>query len=242
MHDPLAKKLACLDRLAREEEEEVLRSLVAQVRIVEPRNDLVVNGSRPSHSTLLLDGFAGRYNLTDDGRRQITSIHVSGDFVDLHSFLLKTMDHGVTALTRCRIGLVPHSALMGISETEPHLTRLLWLTTLIDGAIHWEWLLTMSRLSSLEQTAHLFCEFYMRLSAVGLANEADRSIPLPLTQGELGDALGITTVHVNRVLQEMRARTLVVWNGGRLTIPNWDRLAEIGQFNPLYLHQHCEPR
>ncbi|WP_336487085.1 Crp/Fnr family transcriptional regulator [Methylobacterium nigriterrae] len=241
MHDPLAKKLACLDRLS-PAEEGILRTIVAQVRIIEPRHDLVENGSRPSNSTILLDGFAGRYNLTDDGRRQITSIHVAGDFVDLHSFLLKTMDHGVTALTRCRVGLVPHAVLAQITETQPHLTRLLWLTTLIDGAIHREWLLTMSRLSALEQTAHLFCELYTRLSAVGLANAADRSILLPLTQGELGDVLGITTVHVNRVLQEMRARTLVVWNGGRLIIPNWDRLAEVGLFNPLYLHQHSEPR
>ena len=152
-------------------------------------------GDRPTYSNLLLDGFAARYKIFSNGRRQITALHVIGDFVDLHSFLIKTMDHGVLALTPCRIAAVPHATLEKISNEYPHLTRLLWLNTLIDGAIHREWLTAMGRLSATAHMAHLVCELFLRLKTVGRID--GDMIQIPLTQAELGDTLGLSTVHVN---------------------------------------------
>jgi CRP-like cAMP-binding protein len=174
------------------------------------------------------------------GRRQITDFHVVGDFVDLHSFLLKTMDHGILALTQCRVGLVPHTTLTEITEKYPHLARLLWLNTLIDSAVHREWLTAMGRRPANGHLAHLICELFLRLKIVGQADNG--TIQLPITQAELGDALGLSTVHVNRVLQSLRADGLVRWQGSSLTILDWDRLQEVAEFTPTYLNLQHEPR
>jgi CRP-like cAMP-binding protein len=202
--------------------------------------DLVREGDRPTESSLLLDGFAARYKLLRNGRRQITALHIPGDFVDLHSFLLKKMDHGVVALTRCRVGLVPHSTLHEITETHLHLGRLLWLSTLIDAAIHREWLVAMGRRPALNQIAHLVCELFLRLQAVGLTQ--DKSFELPLTQAELGDVLGLSTVHVNRVIQQLRADGVITWSEKRIVIEDWSHLQQIAEFDPTFLNLENEPR
>jgi CRP-like cAMP-binding protein len=164
---------------------------------------------------------------------------VLGDFVDLHSFLLGKMDHGVVALTPCRVGVVPHEELRAITERYPHLTRLLWLSTLIDGAIHREWLVAMGRRSALGHTAHLICELFLRLQAVGQVDGT--TMQLPITQAELGDTLGISTVHVNRVVQELRNQGLITWRGEKLTIDDWDALRNAAEFDPTYLHLNAKP-
>nr|WP_236960146.1 Crp/Fnr family transcriptional regulator [Methylobacterium durans] len=241
MTDLFVRKLSGLDRL-NDEEVQILRGLTPQARSVDARADVIVQGSRPTSSTLLLEGLTGRYRILTDGRRQITSIDVPGDFVDLHSFPLKTMDHGVIALSACRVATAPHAELARITETQPHLTRLLWLTTLIDAAIHREWLVALGRMSALERMGHLFCELYMRLNAVGLADAQTHSFALPVTQSDVGDMLGITNVHVNRTLQDMRRRNLVTWRGATVSIPDWDGLVEVARFDASYLHQEREPR
>ncbi|MER2269634.1 Crp/Fnr family transcriptional regulator [Methylobacterium oxalidis] len=241
MSDLLVRKLSCLDKL-NEEEVRILCELTPQTRTYDARSDVVEQGSRPTFSTLLLEGMTGRYRILADGRRQITSIDVPGDFVDLHSFPLKTMDHGVIALSPCKTAMAPHADLLRITETQPHLTRVLWLTTLIDAAIHREWLVAVGRMSALERMGHLFCELYCRLGAVGFTDRENRSYTLPITQGELGDMLGITNVHVNRTLQELRRRGLVTWRGQTVAIPNWSNLVEVARFDPSYLHLHSEPR
>ncbi len=187
-----------------------------------------------------MEGFAARYKILPSGRRQITAIHVPGDFVDLHSFLLKTMDHGVMALTACELALVPHATLLRITEEKPHLARLLWLGTLIDAAIHREWLTMMGRSSATAHMAHLICELFCRLQLVGLTD--GWSFRCPLTQEELGDTLGLSTVHVNRVLKELRERKLVSWQNGIVTIANWQGLQDLGEFSELYLNLIREPR
>lgn len=239
MPNPLVLKLEQRDRLS-DDEKRVLESAISRVRVVEADEDIVHEGETPSESSLLLDGFAARYKIFSNGRRQITAIHVAGDFVDLHSFLLKTMDHGVLALTPCRVAVVPHAALERITDEHPHLTRLLWLNTLIDGAIHREWLTTMGRLSATAHMAHFICELFLRLKAVG-RTDGD-TIHLPLTQAELGDTLGLSTVHVNRVLQELRKEGLIRWQGDALTILDWERLEKVGEFTPTYLNLQHEHR
>ena len=239
MATPLIRKLEQRDLLS-DEEKEVLENAIAKVREVAADEDIVKEGDRPSESSLLLEGFAARYKVLSNGRRQITDFHVVGDFVDLHSFLLKTMDHGILALTRCRIGAVPHATLHHITETYPHLARLLWLHTLIDSAVHREWLTAMGRRPANAHLAHLICELFVRLRLVGQAD--NDTIQLPITQAELGDALGLSTVHVNRVLQSLRAEGLVRWQGSSLTILDWDRLQEVAEFTPTYLNLQHEPR
>ncbi len=239
MTNPLILKLEQRDKLS-DDEKRVLESAIARVRTVAADEDIVRQGDRPTESSLLLDGFAARYKIFSNGRRQITAIHVAGDFVDLHSFLIKPMDHGVLALTPCRIAAVPHATIEKIVDEHPHLTRLLWLTTLIDGAIHREWLTAMGRLSATAHMAHLICELFLRLEAVG-RTDGD-TIQIPLTQAELGDTLGLSTVHVNRVLQELRKEGLIRWQGDALTILDWDRLKAVGEFTPTYLNLHQEHR
>ena len=202
--------------------------------------DLVREGERPDRSQLVISGFTTRYRVLSDGQRQITAIHVPGDFVDLHSFVLKEMDHSVGALSDCRIISFPHQGLATITERFPHLTRLLWLMTLLDSAIHREWIVAMGRRSAAGQMAHLVCELYVRLGVVGLVT--NDSFTLPLTQMELADALGISAVHVNRVLQELRGENLLTWQNQVIHVLDWPRLQERAEFDPRYLHLNSEPR
>jgi CRP-like cAMP-binding protein len=194
----------------------------------------VREGDRPTESTLMIEGFCGRYSTFADGRRQFTALHIAGDFVDLHSFLLKPMDHGVVALSPCRIVTFPHAALREITEQFPHLTRVLWFSTLIDAAIHRAWLVSMGRRAALAHMAHLLCELLLRLHVVGLAE--GRSFNFPLTQQELADILGLSMVHVNRVIQDLRAKKLVAWRSGRVSILDWEGLVALAEFDPTYLH------
>ena len=150
------------------------------------------------------------------------------------------MDHGVVALTHCQVGLVPHSTLREITETHLHLGRLLWLSTLIDAAIHRKWLVAMGRRPALNQIAHLVCELFLRLKAVGLTQ--DMSFELPLPQSELGDVLGFSTVHVNHVIQQIRADRLVTWSEKRIVIEDWPHLQQVAEFNPTFLNLEIEPR
>ncbi|HZH50729.1 MAG TPA: Crp/Fnr family transcriptional regulator [Microvirga sp.] len=237
--EALVRKLAQRDELSHEEKR-ILRDIIVRIKEYRADEDMIREGDRPTESTLLLEGFAARYKGLANGKRQITALHVPGDFVDLHSFLLKTMDHGIVALTPCRAGAVPHEALREISERHPHLARLLWLNTLVDGAIHREWIVAMGRRPAPGQMAHLFCELFLRLQAVGLTE--DHSFRLPLTQAELGDTLGLSTVHVNRVLQELRADGLISWRGDTVEIEDWDGLVRVAEFDPAFLNLQNEPR
>lgn len=236
---PLYSRLAARDELS-EKEREALRSIAGPPRTISAGTDMVVEGARATRSTLVTDGYCTRYRVMENGERQITSIHVPGDFVDLHSFLLKVMDHSVAALSTCTVAYFEHSDLEAITRQFPHLTRLLWLSTLLDTAIHREWIVGLGRLSAFARLAHLICELYVRLKVIGEAD--DNGFVLPITQVELADALGISSVHVNRVLQEMRDRQLVVWKGARIDIVDWRKLSEAAEFDPRYLHLEREPR
>ncbi|MGO4449766.1 Crp/Fnr family transcriptional regulator [Phyllobacterium sp. TAF24] len=221
-------------------EKDLLRSLVKREKHFAVDEDLVSEGSRPMFSTLLLDGFAARYKILDDGRRQITSLHIAGDFVDLHAFPLKIMDHGIVALTPCHVALVEHDDLKRITETSPHLTRLFWLDTLIDGAIHREWIVAMGRKSKKAHIAQLLCELFVRLQVV--LRTDGQSFHFPLTQVELADVVGISVVHLNKSIQSLRKEHLLTWTNHTVTILDWDRLAQFAEFDPLYLNLSVEPR
>lgn len=223
-----------------EEEEALLAAAITKEASFAAGDDIVTVGSRPAHSSLLVDGFAARYKLLSDGGRQITALHVAGDFVDLHAFLLKTMDHGIVALSPCRVGFAEHTDLKVISEKAPHLTRLLWLDTLVDGAIHREWIVAMGRRSRKSQLAHLICELHVRLRGVNRA--VDWSFHFPLSQAEMADVLGLSVVHMNRVIQSLRKEGLISWTHHTISILDWPRLQEVAEFDPTYLSMVREPR
>jgi CRP-like cAMP-binding protein len=235
----LIRNLEARDPLS-DEEKRVLHDMISSVRDVAPNEDMVREGDRPAHSILLFEGFTCRAVVLSGGQRQITSIHIPGDFVDLHGFLLKVMDHSVTSLTACRIGLVPHATLREISEKHPHLTRLLWLGTLIDAAIHRRWITSLGRQSALAHIAHLLCEMFLRQKEAGITDGP--VFRVPMTQVRLADALGLSTVHTNRVVREVRATGFVEWDGETATMKDFNGLAKLADFDPVYLSLQREPR
>jgi CRP-like cAMP-binding protein len=235
----LLMKLRARD-LVGNDEEQVLRDAIAEVRELPAGRVIVRAGTILSESTLLFDGFVCRYKDLADGQRQIMEIHVPGDFLDLHGFLLKRIDHNVAAMTPVRYAAVPHDALRRISEGYPHLTRILWFSTLLDAAIHREKIISIGRRSAIARIAHLFCELYVRLKLVGLA--AGNRYALPLKQADLADATGLTSVHVNRMLRKLRNEEILTFRGGEAVIHDWDRLQHLAEFNPTYLHLERRPR
>jgi CRP-like cAMP-binding protein len=235
----LLLKLRARD-LVSAEEEAVLRASIAEIREFPAGRTIVRTGTTLGASTLLVDGIVCRYKDLADGQRQIMELHVAGDFVDLHGFLLKRLDHNVGAMTPVRVASVPHDALRGITETHPHLGRMLWFSTLLDAAIHREKILSIGRRSALGRIAHIFCELQIRLRMVGLANEGGYA--LPLTQADLADVTGLTSVHVNRMLKKLRDDNLLTFRGGTVTIGDWEQLQRVAEFDPTYLHLERRPR
>ena len=239
MLTPLFLNLGQHDTLS-EGEKALLTEAIVETTEFAAGTDIVTVGSRPGHSSLLMDGFAGRYKMLSDGGRQITALHVAGDFVDLHAFLLKTMDHGIIALSRCRVGFAKHGDLKVITEKAPHLARLLWLDTLVDGAIHREWIVAMGRRSRKSHLAHLICELFVRLEGVGLTSGS--SFHFPLSQAQMADVLGLSAVHMNRVIQGLRREGLISWVNHTISILDWDKIRELAEFDPTYLSMVKEPR
>ena len=211
----------------------VLEAAAGRTATLPGNKDIVEEGSSPKESCLLIGGFAARYKQLQSGGRQITALHVPGDFVDLHSFLLQPMDHSIIALSDCKVVYFPHTALHQITEKHPGLTRMLWADTLRDGAIHREWLVAMGRLSAEQHTAHFLCELYLRLGAIGLVQ--DDSFALPLTQSTMADTMGLSHVHMNRALQALRAKQAVSFERGMVVIKNFEALAKFAEFDPTYL-------
>ena len=182
MIDKHLLKLRARDDVS-EVEESLIRSFVSPATEIAAKKTIIRAGDRLSRSTLLLEGMMCRYKDLANGSRQITELHVAGDFVDLHSFTLKRLDHNIMAMTPCVIATVDHADLKRMTEEAPHLTRLYWFTTNLDAAVHREWELSLGRRTAISRTAHLFCELQVRLGIVGLAD--DKGFDLALTQVDL---------------------------------------------------------
>ena len=221
------------------EEEQALRWAVSEVKQIAKDKTAIPENMELTTSTLLLEGMMVRYKDLSDSARQITQLHVPGDFVDLHSFTLKRLDHNIMTITDCRVASFPHDRLREITEKHPHLTRLLWFSTNVDGAAHREWELSLGRRSALQRTAHLFCELYYRLKVVGLTDGT--SFAFPLTQTEIAEAKGLTSVHVNRTLRELREGNFVTVQKGVVTIHDLHGLMRICEFDPAYLYLERHP-
>lgn len=215
-------------------EQRAIQDLPARPRLVGPGVDIVPAGSAPVQCCLVLDGWLCRYRLLSAGRRQILALHLPGDVPDLQNLHLPTRDDGLAALTKATVALIPHESLRALTTAFSNLATALWRTLLVDAAIQRAWLVGLGRRSAHERTAHLVCELYLRLAAIGLA--ADHRYRLPLTQAALADTLGLTSVHINRTFTAMREQNLLTLRGGVLTIHDWDALVQAGGFDPGYLH------
>lgn len=231
--DLFISKLRARHQLSREEET-ALRTMRWEERRFERHQVLVRPGEELNQSMLLTSGFALRCKFTPEGTRQITEINIPGDFIDLHGFILHRLDHEITAASRCQIATVPHSELMRVTQEFGRLSRVLWFQTLVDASIHREWMLVLGKKRSRSRVAQLFCEMQSRLAIVGLPSENGYS--LPFNQQDLADITGMTPVHLNRCLKELRDANLVTFRNGHVDFQDLAGLAREAQFVPEYLH------
>jgi CRP-like cAMP-binding protein len=211
-----------------------IERLPVMVRDYPADQDIVRDGERPTHCCIVLEGFTCRYKVISDGRRQILAFNIPGDVPDLLSLHLEIMDHSLATMVPSRLGLVQHTAMRELCEARPAVAAAFWRETLIDGAAFRAWITGMGRLSARARLAHLLCELLLRLDAVGLADGF--RYRLPLTQAEIGDALGLSVVHVNRLLQDLKAEGHIAIERKTVTILDWDMFRSIAQFDPGYLH------
>lgn len=211
----------------------LLDEVISHSSQVGPREDLIREGEVPDDVHLILDGFACRYKILNDGTRQIMAYLIPGDFCDLHVFILRAMDHSIGTLSRCKVVDIPRRRVLQMTE-RPSIARALWWATLVDEATLREWLVNIGGRPAEQRVGHLLCELLLRLRAVGMAD--DDGYELPITQAELADTMGLSTVHANRVLQRLRAEKLITLSGRKLVILDLPKLWAFSGFNPNYLH------
>jgi CRP-like cAMP-binding protein len=214
---------------------EAVERLPMTMRELPAQGAIVREGERPTQCCLVIEGYACRSKTTDSGKRQILSIHIAGDIPDLQSLHLHVMDHDLTTLSRCTVAFIPHDALRVLTRERPRVAEALWRETLIDAAVFREWIVNVGRRSAASRMAHLLAEISKRLEAIGLA-EGDR-FELPMTQIDLADALGLSSVHVNRVIQELRRAGILDMRKHAVALRDLPRLKQLADFDALYLHQ-----
>jgi CRP-like cAMP-binding protein len=231
--DPLIRKLEASIGLD-EAEREALRRLPIQPAALKARQDIVREGDRPSRCFVLLEGVTCAYKVLGESRRQIMAFHLQGDSPDLQSLHLHTLDNSLATITPCRVGFIAHEPLRELCAKFPRIAAALWRETLLEAAIFRAWMSSIGRREAPGRIAHLFCEIHLKSAAVGLA-EAN-SCPFPITQEEMADALGLSTVHVNRTLQDLRAAGLIALSRGVLTLLDQKGVERLAEFDPTYLH------
>ncbi len=225
--------LGLIGRLS-DADKEALLSIKGEIRDLTRGEDVLRDGDRPTYSVVVISGLLQRYTTSPEGKRQIHSFYLPTDTPSLEAVHIGVMDNNLGAVTQSRVGLVPFSELFRVMDTHPNLTALMWRETLVQASILRAWLMRNSQTLAHEQMAHLFCEVMTRARAAGLV-QGD-TCDLPIRQEDLGDALGMTNVHVSRTLAMIRASGSVEFRGGKLTVMNWEQLVQIAQFDGSYLH------
>ncbi|MET0657158.1 MAG: Crp/Fnr family transcriptional regulator [Steroidobacteraceae bacterium] len=233
----LIRKLETFVELA-DEEKRALQDAVGPTRSYAAHEDLVREGESTNGVPVVMSGFACRHKMLPDGRRQVIGYFLPGDMCDARVFILRKMDHTISALAPTTTCLLPREAIIDLTSRYPRITRAFWWNTLVEEAIVRQWLVNIGQRTALERLAHLFCEVYMRLHAVGLTTQA--GCELPVTQSELADTVALSTVHVNRTLKELRRVGLVSIGGRSLTIHDLPGLQALAMFDPRYLHLEGE--
>lgn len=236
---PAASKLEAFTKLSADDKT-ALAQASRNLRFVDARRDLVSEGDKPRFVHLILDGWACRYKQLPDGKRQIVGLFVPGDFCDLNVYILKYIDHNIGAITRLKVAMIAPEEMVALTSRRPRVALALSWHELVAAAVQREWTLNIGQRSAFERLGHLLIELYMRLQVVGRAGNG--RCDFPLTQNDLADATGLTAVHVNRTLQELRREGLIELDRKQLQILDLERLMDVAMFNPHYLHLDQEGR
>ena len=235
-----ASLLAVLDQRVQvsESERQAFASLPWRLQSFQDGAEIIPEGHRPTESCVLIRGFTANVRYLANGDRQLTAIHVPGDFFDLHGLFLKVLDHGVVALTECQVALVKHEYLKRLIAERPRMGSMFTASIAREGALQRTWIVCMGRKDPVRRIAHLVCEMYRRLDRAGCAR--DLQFDFPVTQAEIADLAGLSVVHTNRALQELRATGLLSWQGAEIRISNWDSLVAFAGFDETYLGLQLE--
>lgn len=231
--DVLTRKMKAIIPNWTDVESKLLQELAVERTPFEAGTDIVVEGDRPSVCALLSKGIAAGYKMDRNGRRHLVALYFPGDVPDLQSLHLKTADTGITALTKCDVSQIRHDQIRAICSQSQLLTDALWRTCLIQASIHRAWEANLQRPAQ-QRAAHLMCEILVQNAVIG--HMTGNSIPMPLTQTQLSDALGMSTVHMNRIIQELRHAGFIEIQAGVMTLHDWAGLSRLADFDPTYLH------
>lgn len=230
---PLVERLRSRVELDDRDEAAIL-ALPHTIRSINAGQYILREGDKPTHCCLIISGFAFRHKIVSDGGRQIVALHMAGEMVDLQNSLLKTADHNVQALSDVEAAFIPREALEDLAFTSRAVGKAMWIDTLVDGAVFREWIVNVGRRDARQRVAHLLCEFAVRLEAAGLGQACNYT--LPMTQEQIADAVGLTSVHVNRTLKALDSEGLTRRTNRSVIIEDWKKLAEAGDFDSIYLH------
>lgn len=214
-------------------ERTAIEKAVTEIKAIPPRTVMIEAGEPLRHSALIIDGLMCRYISDRDGLRQLVGLHMAGDFVDLHSYALSYLEHDIASLTEARVAIVPHEKMHAL-VADTSLARKLWFSTLLDAAMHRAWLFRLGRLDAMGRVAHFLCETNARMLAVGLSD--GQRFALDLTQNDLAEICGVTSIHMNRILRQLREEGLCVMRFSHVEILDARRLAARGQFEADYLY------
>ncbi|RST31301.1 Crp/Fnr family transcriptional regulator [Sphingomonas ginkgonis] len=234
MENPLLRKLERFTKLSADDREALDRLASQRIRRRRHREDMIHEGDKPDHVNPILEGWACRYKMLADGRRQILAFLVPGDLCDLHVYILREMDHSIGTITPVKHAEITLEDFDRAIDGRHRVMQALWWDTLVTAAVQREWTTDIGQRSAIERIAHLLLELFYRLESVGLTN--GNACELPLTQAEIAEAMGMTPVHANRVLQELRGMGVIELSSKRLVIPDRAALGRIAHFNPNYLH------
>jgi CRP-like cAMP-binding protein len=232
-HSPLVRMFNCSIDLDADEEA-AIRALPMRVKVLGPKQDVLREGESPPRCCVVLEGYACTYRDVGDGTRQILSFHMPGDMPDLHSLHLSQIHNSLGSIGFLTVGVINNVDLHRLCRDYPRVAAALWRLTLIDASIYKEWISNVGARDARTRAAHLLCEIHCRQEALGQIR--NKAFNWPVTQIDLGNALGMSVVHVNRTLKELRKSGLIVLDRGTLRIPNFEALMEAGDFDAGYLH------
>jgi CRP-like cAMP-binding protein len=238
MADILTRKLSRWVKFD-DAERAALDKLVLATRPVVRGQHLIREGDDPAHVFLILDGWAQRYKVLPDGKRQIVAFLMPGDLCDTHVFILEKMDHSISMMSPGRVVSIPADDMMALIDSYPRIAQALWWCTLVDEGILREWLVNLGTREAYARIAHLFCELYVRAGAVAQGGNGD--FFMPLTQADVGEALGLTAIHVNRTIKALKQNGLVDPAKSRLRMLDFDALKAVAGFDGAYLHARLVP-
>jgi CRP-like cAMP-binding protein len=234
-HSKLVARLRAIASLS-DSEAAFIESLPMKLQNLPDGHDLVRQGDDVDQCCMLVDGYLFRHKIGAEGKRQIVSWHVPGDIPDLYSLHLNPMDHNITTLGPAVVAFIPHEPFHEIMHRSPALTHIFWRETLVDASLFREWVVNIGKREALARIAHMLCELVVRLQVVGLFKE-DR-FAFPASQTDIADATGITPVHANRMIQQLRGKGLIEWEGASIRVLDFAALQALAEFDDSYLHLH----